>query len=55
MGFKIFGFHARDFYDRGQPQGTCVLLEVLSPDSLVYITIIYLKWEEYKLRTVKIG
>ena len=32
-GFKIFGFHVRDFYDRGQPQGTCILLEVLSPDS----------------------
>ena len=30
MGFKIFYSHARDFYGRGQPQGTCVLLEVPS-------------------------
>ena len=34
MGFKIFDSHARDLYGRGQPQGTCVLLEVLSLDSL---------------------
>ena len=32
--FKIFDFHVRDLYGRGQPQGTCVLLEVLSLDSL---------------------
>ena len=48
MGLKIFDSHARDSYGRGQPQGTCVLLEVLSPDSLciifrVYITMIYFK------------
>ena len=36
MGFKIFDSHARDLYSRGQPQGTCVLLEVLSLDSLVH-------------------
>ena len=28
MGFKIFDSHARDLYGRGQPQGTCVFLEV---------------------------
>ena len=36
MGFKIFDSQARDLYGRGQPQGTCVLLEVLSLDSLVH-------------------
>ena len=36
MGFKIFASHARDLYGRGQPQGTCVLLEVLSPHCLVH-------------------
>ena len=36
MGFKIFDSHVRDLYGRGQPQGTCVLLEVLSLDSLVH-------------------
>ena len=36
MGFKIFDSHVRDLYGRGQPQGTCVLLDVLSPDSLVH-------------------
>ena len=35
MGFKIFDFHARDVYGRGNPQGTCVLLEALSLDRLV--------------------
>ena len=35
-GFKIFDSHARDLYGRGQPQGTCALLKVLSPDSLVH-------------------
>ena len=33
MGFKIFDSHARDLYGRGQPQGTCVLLEVPYLDS----------------------
>ena len=28
VGFKIFDSHARDLYGRGQPQGTCALLEV---------------------------
>lgn len=36
MGFKIFDSQARDLYGRGQPQGTCVLLEVPSLDSLVH-------------------
>ena len=36
MGFKIFDCHARDLYGRGQPQGTCVLLEALSLDRLVH-------------------
>ena len=36
MGFKIFDSHARDLYGRGQPQGKCVLLEILSLDSLVH-------------------
>ena len=36
MGFKIFDSHVRDLYGRGQPQSTCVLLEVPSLDSLVH-------------------
>ena len=36
MGFKIFDSHARDLCGRGQPQGTRVLLKVLSPNSLVH-------------------
>ena len=36
MGFKIFDSHVRDLYGRRQPQGTRVLLDVLSPDSLVH-------------------
>ena len=36
MGFKIFDSQARDLYGRGQPQGTCILLEVLSLESLVH-------------------
>ena len=35
MVFIIFDSHAKDVYGRGHPQGTCVLLEVLSLDSLV--------------------
>ena len=35
VGFKIFHSHARDVYGRAHPQGTCVLLEALSLDSLV--------------------
>ena len=36
MGFKIFDSHVRYLYGRGQPQSTCVLLEVPSLDSLVH-------------------
>ena len=36
MGFKIFDSHVGDLDGRGEPQGTCVLLEVLSLDSVVY-------------------
>ena len=36
MGFKIFDSHVRDLYGRRQPQGTRILLDVLSPDSLVH-------------------
>ena len=36
MGFKIFDSHVRYLYGRRQPQGTCVLLEVPSLDSLVH-------------------
>ena len=36
MGFRIFDSHARDLYGWGQPQGTCVLLEVPSLDSLAH-------------------
>ena len=33
---KIFDSHVRDLYGRGQPQGTRVLLEILSVDSYVH-------------------
>ena len=33
--YKIFDSHARDEYGRSHPQGTCVLLEVLSIQDLV--------------------
>ena len=36
MEFKIFDSHVRYLHGRGQPQGTCVLLEVPSLDSLVH-------------------
>ena len=35
IGFKIFDCHASDVYGRAHPQGTCVLLERLSSDSLL--------------------
>ena len=35
-GFKIFDSHARDFYGRSHPQGTCVLLDLLSINGLVH-------------------
>jgi len=35
IGFKIFDSHARDVNSIGHPQGTCVLLEASSLDSLV--------------------
>jgi hypothetical protein len=36
VGFKIFDSHARDIYGRSHAQGTCVLLEVSSLNSLVH-------------------
>ena len=36
IGFKIFDSPARDVYGRAHPQGTCVLLEASSLDSLVW-------------------
>ena len=36
MGLNIFDSHARDIYGRSHPQGTCVLLEVSSLNSLVH-------------------
>ena len=41
IGFKIFDSRARDVYGRGYLQGTRVLLEILSLDSLVC----YLLWQ----------
>ena len=43
VGYKIFDSHARDMYGRVHPQGTCVLLEVLSIESLVYIAMTCLR------------
>ena len=36
VGLNIFDSHARDIYGRSHPQGTCVLLEVSSLNSLVH-------------------
>ena len=36
VGLNIFNSHARDIYGRSHPQGTCVLLEVSSLNSLVH-------------------
>ena len=41
IGSKILDSHARDVYGRAHPQGTCMLLETLSIDSLVC----YLLWQ----------
>ena len=35
VGFKIFDSLARDLSGRGQPHGTCVLVEVSSLDSFI--------------------
>ena len=54
MGFKIFDSHARDLYDGGQPQGTCILLEVLPPDSLVHYYQSIHNNDLYEVRGVQI-
>ena len=36
VGLNIFDSHAREIYGRSHPQGTCVLLEVSSLNSLVH-------------------
>ena len=36
VGLNVFDSHAKDIYDRSHPQGTCVLLEVSSLNSLVH-------------------
>ena len=36
VGLNIFDSHARNIYGRSHPQGTCVLLEVSSLNSLVH-------------------
>ena len=36
MGFKVFDSHARDSYGRSNINGTCVLLELPSLNSLIY-------------------
>ena len=54
MGFKIFDSHARDLYDGGQPEGTCILLEVLPPDSLVHYYQSIHNNDLYEVRGVQI-
>ena len=54
MEFKIFDSHARDLYSRGQPQGTCVLLEVPSLDSLVHYFQSVHNNDMFKVRGVQI-
>ena len=54
-GFKIFDSHARDLNGRGHPEGTCVLLEVLSLESLVqYFKSIHLN-DMFEVKGVKIA
>ena len=36
VGLNIFDSHVRNIYGRSHPQGTCVLLEVSSLNSLVH-------------------
>ena len=54
MGFKIFDSHARDLYGRGQPQGTCVLLEVPFLDTSVHYFQSIHKNDIFEVRGVQI-
>ena len=54
MGLKIFDSHARDIYGRSHPQGTCVLLEVSSLNSLVHYFQSIHNNDIFELKGVKI-
>jgi hypothetical protein len=52
---QIFDSHARDIYGNSHPQGTCVLLHVLSIDNLVmYFQSLYGLTATYELKGIKI-
>ena len=54
MGLKIFDSHTRDIYGRSHPQGTCVLLEVSSLNSLVHYFQSIHNNDIFELKGVKI-
>ena len=55
VGLKILDSHARDIYSRSHPQGTCVLLEVSSLNSLVHYFQSIHNNDIFELRGVKIN
>ena len=55
LGLKIFDSHARDIYGRSHPQGTCVLPEVSSLNSLVHYFQSIRKDDMFELKVVKIN
>ena len=55
-GFKIFDSHARDLCGRAHPEGTCVLLELPSLDSLLqYLKSIHSINDIFEVKGVKIA
>ena len=55
VGLNIFDSRARDIYGRSHPQGTCVLLEVSSLNSLVHYFQSIHNNDIFELRRVKIN
>ena len=55
VGLNIFDSRARDIYGRSHPQGTCVLLEVSSLNSLVHYFQSIHNNDIFELRGVKIN
>ena len=55
VGLNIFDSHARNIYGRSHPQGTCVLLEVSSLNSLVHYFQSIHNNDIFELRGVKIN
>ena len=55
VGLKILDSHAKGIYSRSHPQGTCVLLEVSSLNSLVHYFQSIHNNDIFELRGVKIN